>query len=212
MTADASTVEAPPRHSKERIVAPWADIRDCVAAGIAMSKVAKQFAEYHPRGWEPLHELIRKRAQRDKWLVPATVIAAAKDRLTASGIVVPTQEDRPKLPSHVPNRVVPDPRDPVKTGNLLSQTLAEMGEEGSVIAGELSLGLLQAARENPDRIAPIVDVKDIAASVKTLRLVAGMDRQGPVVSLNLWADAQMSRAVAGTVQSVPEVETWSDEE
>jgi hypothetical protein len=95
---------------------------------------------------------------------------------------------------------------------LVVESLSEMGEIGSVIAGKLSLDLLRTAQGNPKQIAPLVDIKDVGSALKNLRLVAGMDKQGPVVALNLWSDAPMSRLVPGTTHNVPEIEVWDDSE
>jgi hypothetical protein len=168
-----------------------------------MLKVAKQFAEYHPKGWEPLYELIRKRASRHSWAVPSTIIANAQAKIAAKGKTVPMQSQRPSGTL----------RDPEKTGTLVTKSLSEMGEEGSIIAGKLSLSLLRNAENNPERIAPIVDTKDIAQTVKTLRLVAGMDKQGPVVSLNLWqGQGQPARDIGTSSGTALEVETLDDGE
>lgn len=180
--------------------APWQDIRDAVATGLSMAKIAKQFAQYHPSGWQALHTLIRKRAQREGWLVPETAMAQAKERLEQSGV---------RFTEMSQARVTP-PRDPEKTVTLMSQSLSEMGEEGSIIAGKLSLSLLRKAEANPEKIAPIVDSKDIATNIKTLRLVAGMDKQAPTISLNLWGQAGThsgtSRDIAGDIRDIVEGE------
>lgn len=192
---------------KPRLAAPWAEIRDCVASGLAMSKIAKQYAQYHPDGWEAMYELIRKRATRDQWFVPVTAMGKAREKVIAAGMNVPN------VPIGVETGV-PAVSRPSEVGTFVIQSLAEMGETGSLIAGQLNLALLKDAARAPHKLAPLVDVKDIATSVKTLRMVAGMDKPAPAVSLNLWSGHHVpARDVgtsAGTSAPALGIGEWSD--
>jgi hypothetical protein len=156
--------------------APWEDIKNAIGAGISFSKVAKQFAHCHPQGWQAFVEVIKKRAQRQGWFVPVVALAQQREKLEEKGYDVPKMAGTDVSPL----------RDREKTGTLVAQSLEEMGQEGSLIAGELVLNQLRAAQAAPERIAPLVDVKDITSAAKLVRLVAGMDKQGPAVSLSLW--------------------------
>jgi hypothetical protein len=161
---------------KPRLEAPWGEIRDLIASGVSMGKVAKQYAQFHPDGWKAMHELIRKRAQRDGYFVPRTQMAIAQEELREKGISVPSMSQNN----------VPAPSRPENVGTFVAQSLEEMGQEGSLIAGEIGMTLLRDARDNVARIAPIVDVKDLTSAAKLVRLVAGMDRQASPVTLSLW--------------------------
>lgn len=215
---EPATVERPkrkqPAHlgthgqpSPTAIDAPWQEIRDLIAAGVSMGKVAKQYASFHPSGWQALYEAIKKRAQRESWSVPGTAIARAREALAAKGVDVPT----------VSRKGVPAPSDPEKVGTYLSLNLTEIGEEGSLIAANLALGQLRAAHKNPAQIAQLVDVKDVSSAMKLVRTAAGMDRQGAQVQVNLWGsgmsphvpvrDIGTSRDADGQVMG-----EWSDDE
>lgn len=186
--------------------APWEDIKAAISAGISFAKVAKQFAEYHPKGWRALSELMRKRAQREGWIVPASAIAKSLDHLEAKGYDVPKLSEM-----HVPT-----PRDPQKVGTLMSQTLEEIGSEGSMIAAQLALNQLRDAQDKPSQLAPLVDVKDLGAAMKVVRTAAGMDRQASPVSFNLFGGPMsqpVPRDITGDIRDESGVNLgeWSDE-
>jgi hypothetical protein len=190
--------------STPRLEAPWQAIRDAVAAGVSMAKVAKRFAEYHPSGHPAMYELIRKRATRESWFVPATAMAKAQQRVEQAGYgeIVP----------NVSQSAISTPSDHEKVGTLVSQSLSEMGESGSLIAGQLNLRLLRDASRNPERIAPLVDVKDIAVAAKTLRLVAGMDKAAPPVQFNLWGGPGQTQGQTQPARDILNIENWADDE
>lgn len=186
---------------------PWDEIKSLVESGQSMCKVAKQYAHHHTKGYDGLLEVIKKRAQRSMWVVPKTAMARARARLQEMGVQVPT----PSQMALERSQRAESERE--RVGTALTLTLAEMGEEGSMIAGNLNLALLRKASKDPEKLAPLVDVKDIAVAAKTLRLVAGMDKQAPTVSLNLWGDPSRLRDIGGDKSGdMPEIRDWSDDE
>lgn len=99
-----------------------------------------------------------------------------------------------------------------KTGTIIIESAQELAESGSLIGLRLLHGQLKDAEANQNDLAPLVDAKGIVTAIRGVRMAAGLDRTQVNVGLNLWNDAPMSRAVVGTSQGVPDVETWSDEE
>lgn len=174
---------------------PWRDIQSAIESGVSMSKTAKRFAEFHPKGADALLECIKKRAQRRKWIVPASLMGKAQLRLEEAGYDVPELSQPCKTPVS----------DREKVGTLVSESVAEMGERGNLIGLRLLSSQLERAAKNPQRLAPIVDTQDVVSALKGVRLAAGMDKQGPQIALNLWSGSpNVPTHVPGDIRDIIE--------
>lgn len=186
---------------------PWEAIRSAVESGVSMVKVAKRWQEHHPKGYKGLLEVIKKRSLRGGWMVPRTLMGEARERAAELGVDVPAMSQT----------IETAPSDREKVGTLIVESLAEMGESGSLIAAQLALGQLRDASKNPAQLAPLVDVKDLGAAMKVVRTAAGMDRQAAPVSFNLWGGPMSqpgtSRDITGDIRDVAgsALQEWTDE-
>lgn len=180
---ESSTTEKPvkrkqPAHlgthgRKRETDVPWPEIKAVVeAGGMSLLKASKR--------WNVSYERLKKHSQRNGWVIPSTLIAVARERAQELGIEVP----RVSLGGSETLKASPETRENI--GTALVESLDEMGQEGSLIAARLSLGLLRGADANPERLMPIVDGKDIATNLKVVRTAAGLDRATPAISLSLW--------------------------
>lgn len=196
---------------RPRLEAPWQAIRDCVASGVSMGKVAKRFAEYHPNGSEGMYELIRKRASRESWYVPVTAMAKARERLEEAGFA------DVHVPSESQSRVTP-PSDPVEVGTIVTENAQELAENGSLIGLKLVHGLLKRASLKSESLAPLVDVKDISQAIRAVRMAGSLDKPQAPVQFNLWGQGvSQVREVGTSSVSTPSRELseggvveWSD--
>jgi hypothetical protein len=185
--------------SKQPTTIPWADIRAAVESGVTIRQACKK--------WGVSYEAGRKRSQREGWYVPATLMAEARERLAKSGVEVPIVSLRPV------ESVSEAKTARAEVGTALLESAQELAEDGSMIGLRLLHGQLKDAKRNEGQLMPLVDAKGIVTAIRGVRMAAGLDKQSPVVALNLWSDSPMSRNVSpGQAANVPEIETWSDGE
>lgn len=155
---------------------PWHEIRAAVEGGMALLKASKH--------WGVSYERLKKHSQRAGWVIPMTVIARAREKAQAMGIDVP----RLSLQPSEPRNLTPEGRE--KVGTALLMNVTELAESGSLTGARLVHGLLERAALSPDKLMPLVDVKDLGSAVKTLRLAGGLDKNQSQISFNLWGSQQ----------------------
>lgn len=157
---------------------PWAEVRAAVAAGMSIRKACKRFGVSY--------DAARKRSQREAWMVPSTLLANAQAKAQAMGIDVPQMSLSPSKTPLESSGMTESGRE--KVGTVLAENLQELAESGGMIGAKLWHGQLVDAAKPTAKLAPLVDAKDILTAVKGLRLVAGLDKAGPVLALNLWGN------------------------
>jgi hypothetical protein len=119
-------------------------------------------------------------------MVPSTLLANAQAKAQAMGIDVPQMSLSPSKTPLESSGMTESGRE--KVGTVLAENLQELAESGGMIGAKLWHGQLVDAAKPTAKLAPLVDAKDILTAVKGLRLVAGLDKAGPVLALNLWGN------------------------
>lgn len=147
----------------------WQQARDLVAAGLTFSEVADKTGI----GFENL----RKKAQRDNWLVPSTVLAKSKTALS-------THREQKQVSQSV------------STDLVLAESVAETGQKGAKLVVE---GLIEVIRRT---FAPSSDLmkkeitshKEAASMFGMFAKASGLDRPQSAVQVNLWGQGSGSQA------------------
>lgn len=173
---------------------PWHEIRGAVEAGMSILKASKR--------WDVPYERARKRAQREHWSVPATIMADARERLKQSGVDVPIMSQS----EVIPRETLTSGRENI--GTALAENATEIAESASLTGLKLVSDLLKEAASESHKLAPLVDVKDISQAIRAVRMAGNLDKQGPVVSLSLWSGQPVPKSVP---KDIVEVESWGDE-
>lgn len=95
------------------------------------------------------------------------------------------------------------------TKTTISDVLAENGQQSNLLASGIARRSLERAPEALEVTSPA----DLKTLLSVARIAAGMDKQAPVVSLNLWGDSQrVPRDIVTGTKSVPEIEMFDDGE
>ncbi len=142
--------------------AEWQRARDLVASGLEMPDVAE-------RTGIP-YEGLRKRAQREEWLIPSSAISLAK-----TGLSPVKQDDCPKI---VPAEVI------------LAESVAEMGTKGqiSVLKGLLPKLMETFSPESALLAKEIESWKDAGTMANLFAKFSGLDKPQTQVSIGLFHD------------------------
>lgn len=147
----------------------WKEIRSASEAGIEDSQLSQTYQIPKPA--------IRMRRMREKWLTPNRIqaeIAANKARAEAlargnKGALVESDVTRVTKPAL----------------EAVSERLLEDGKAASLRGMVLLKNLLERAK--PEDLADLADVGDVVQAVKGARLIAGLDKEGQSLTLNLGA-------------------------
>ncbi len=178
----------------------WQAIRLSAVAGVPYKTLAIQWGMLDSRG-HPDTTAIRQRASREKWPIPSAIharaVAAQREAAKA------THEARKAVSTEksinpIDNRVyvtVSQPPEQVgfsaaRSGEIASvivtDNLLDLAKAGSLRFAQVAHRSLQAM---PDELL-IASPSDAATTVKTLRSIAGMDKEGTNVVVNFggWSD------------------------
>jgi hypothetical protein len=141
----------------------WQRARDLVASGMEMPEVSE-------RTGIP-YEGLRKRAQREEWLVPSSAVSLAKSGLSPS-----KQDDCPKI---VPSELI------------LAESIAETGQKGAKYVVE---GLIEVIRRtfnpsSPLMLKEIESHKEAASMFGMFAKASGLDKPQQAVQINMWGQA-----------------------
>jgi len=185
-------MEAPAKRAG-RLEVDWESIKTGVAAGLDLRAIAERFARPPDITPQKLWEAIRKRIQRESWIVPARAIKAARAKF---------EETAPKaVPACVPDAsLVPEKvSQSSEIGTMILENATKLAEEGSIFGLNILHGQLREASGNPAQIQPLRSAKDIVTAIRGVRLAAGMDRQDAgQVQVNVWGGSG-----AGFASTVP---------
>lgn len=149
----------PSQYSKEL----WQQARDLVAAGLPFSEVSERTGI----GFENL----RKKAQRENWLVPATA-------LTKNQLQLSTKREEEQVSQKSPTELV------------LAESVAEIGQKGQMA---LLRGLLPKLMEtfSPDSellSKPVTDWKSGSSMANLFAKFSGIGQSTQAVQVNLFQD------------------------
>lgn len=145
--------------------AEWDEIKDAAIAGVPITQLGERYEI--PEG------TIYVRAHREKWPIPNRIKAMAAERAN-------------EIPNGLKVANVSQCKKEAITMEIAADSLLKNGEEGSLIASQLVLGLLRKASDKPEVLAPLADVYDLTAGLKAIRLAAGMDRaDGATVNVSI---------------------------
>lgn len=201
----------------------WKAIEVSAIAGVPYPAIAAQWGMFDERG-RPDTNAIRQRAFREKWPVPAAVRKRSQNQ--HSKAIAAQEEARGKLREKgiTEYNAIPVTRvtEAQKGGFLKTQTnenaaviitdnLLDLAKAGSLRFAQVAHRSLQAM---PEELL-IVSPSDAATTVKTLRSIAGMDKEGAsvVVQLNGWSEwpepEPVTRDVTDSV-TAPQVVNWDD--
>ena len=157
---------------------PWSEIRRCAELGVIIEDVAKRF--------NVSHEAIRKRSQREKWLLPSRVQKLREEMGIAEAVSGSVQLP-PTKDSGVPE--------------IVSGTLAEMGAD---LQTTVMRGTLAALKRANLSSLPIDSWSDAKTAVEVGLKVSGLEAQAGGPSLNvLFASAPPSLNETNVTQSAP---------
>jgi hypothetical protein len=157
---------------------PWSEIRRCAELGVIIEDVAKRF--------NVSHEAIRKRSQREKWLLPSRV-QKLREEMGITEAVSGSVQSPPTKDSVVPE--------------IVSGTLAEMGAD---LQTTVMRGTLAALKRANLAGLPIDSWSDAKTAVEVGLKVSGLESQAQGPSLNvLFTNAPSPLVEIDASQSVP---------
>ena len=157
---------------------PWSEIRRCAELGVIIEDVAKRFGVSH--------EAIRKRSQREKWLLPSRV-QKLREEMGITEVVSGSVQSPPSKESLVPE--------------IVSGTLAEMGAD---LQTTVMRGTLAALKRANLAALPIDSWGDAKTAVEVGLKVSGLEAQAQGPSLNvLFTGATAPLIEIDPAQSVP---------
>jgi hypothetical protein len=147
----------------------WQRARDLVASGMEMPEVSQ-------RTGIP-YEGLRKRAQREEWLVPSSSVSLSK-----AGLSKNKEENSPAI---VPAEVV------------LAESIAETGQKGAKYVVD---GLIEVIRRTFDPSSSlmtkeITSHKEASSMFGMFAKASGLDKPQQAIQVNLWSQG------SGAVQS-----------
>jgi hypothetical protein len=156
---------------------PWSEIRRCAELGVVIEDVAKRFGISH--------EAIRKRSQREKWLLPSRVQKLREEMGIAEAVSGSVQQPPTK------ESVVPE---------IVSGTLAEMGAD---LQTTVMRGTLAALKRANLAGLPIESWGDAKTAVEVGLKVSGLEANaGPSLNV-LFTGATAPLVEIDALESVP---------
>ena len=158
---------------------PWSEIRRCAELGVIIEDVAKRFGVSH--------EAIRKRSQREKWLLPSRV-QKLREEMGITEVVSGSVQSPPSKESLVPE--------------IVSGTLAEMGAD---LQTTVMRGTLAAIKRANLASLPIESWGDAKTAVEVGLKVSGLESQaqaGPSLNV-LFTGASAPLVEIDASQSAP---------
>lgn len=155
----------------------WKEVQKASEAGLEDEELSRTYGVSKAS--------IKMRRMREKWMTPNRIraeIAASKAR--ADSMRIGNGQAKKELAALGDGNVTTVTKPALEA---VSESLLEDGKASSILGMRLLKGLLERAAKDPESLESLETASDVVTAVKGARLIAGLDREGSSVTLNLGA-------------------------